>query len=163
MKEYSNTQVWVAYFFGFAVLLSIVLLTQWVSDPPSKVILGTWKEKEWKYEVINTGTMVEGFADNNVKILPEYLQNRIREDVIVHQAETWVFKPGNVLLLEKESGEIIEAEWRLKGRGHILYIRYLDGSFEFYDIKELTEKEMVINFDIGMEVRGVARLTFTRQ
>lgn len=92
------------------------------------------------------------------------MRNYSERNLIRHEAETWCFLPDGRLRLVFENDSIItEARWVMKGRGHILKIIYDAETFELYDIKELTKNEMVLNYDIGMEVRGIAKLKFEKQ
>ena len=164
MKQYSDSYIFKIYISLLVIFVVTAFSINFFSAAPSSLIAGKWSEKEWKYELIDTHEMVEGYVKGDkVKRLPESIEKKIREDVLLHQAEDWEFLPDGSLLLYKNDSEVIEAEWRLKGRGHILYIKYKDGNYEYYDIKELNEKEMILNFDIGMEVRGIARLVFERK
>jgi hypothetical protein len=164
MKHYSDAYVYKIYIGLFSLIVITAFTINYFSPTPSSLIVGEWAEKEWKYELIDSYEMVEGYVKNDkVKRLPKSVEKKIREDVLLHQAEDWEFLPNGTLLLHKNDTEVIEAQWRLKGRGHILYIKYQDGNYEYYDIKELNQEELVLNFDIGMEVRGVARLVFKRK
>ena len=82
-----------------------------------------------------------------------------------HEAELWWFHSRGELAIAGMDGTLAGARWRLKGRGHVLTIRSgEDGHehFEAYDIKELRDDLLVLNVDVGMEVRGIARLEFER-
>jgi len=125
------------------ICLSAVFLA---SPDEERAIIGTWKESHWKYEKIDDKILI----DTDLK------------QIIRHEFESWVFMPNGILRMFKNGKVTKEAVWKVKGRGHILKLSYPDGEEELYDIKELNRNEFVVNFDIGMETRGIARLTFTR-
>ena len=90
--------------------------------------------------------------------LPGFADRR----VIRHEAEYWEFSPDGRLVIAKRDGSRLRTRWRLKGRGHVLTVRDPNEGFEIYDVKALDRNELVLNYDVGMEVRGIARLTFRR-
>lgn len=125
-------------------------------DNPEKLIKGSWKEKDWSYEKF------DGYLPKKKDLVADKdLRSYVERDLIKHEFESWRFASDNLYIIE--DGIVIKtAKWKLKGRGHILKITYDDGKSELYDIKELNDDEMVLHYDIGMEVRGIAKLSFTK-
>lgn len=128
-----------------------------ITRNPATEILGTWEEKDWSYEKF------DGFLPRNQRMVDginmRYYSHR---DIMKHEFESWRFSEDSIYIVKE--GKVIEtAHWKLKGRGHILKILYSDGSFELYDVKELNDDELILNYDIGMEVRGIAKLEFKRK
>lgn len=137
-------------------LLGVVLLAG-CGDHPEALLEGRWRESGWEYEKFvekprTSAKWVDGID------LPGFAER----SVIHHEAEYWDFRRGGALVIAKRDGTRLHARWHLKGRGHVLTVRTSDPSFEVYDVKGLDEKELVLNYDVGMEVRGIARLTFRR-
>lgn len=126
--------------FGVLVILGIKV------NNPELMIIGQWEEKDWAYEKLDDKSLLELGIENFKK----------------HEAETWVFKENNTVEFNKGDRIIALAEWHIKGRGHILKIDHSDGTEELFDIKELNNSELVLNFDIGMETRGIAKLIFAK-
>jgi hypothetical protein len=125
-------------------------------DDPGELIIGCWAETEWAYERADTSAVVSRWNDGiRVRQYPD-------RQVLRHEAEAWEFMPRGELAIRDLAGEVHLAKWRLKGRGHVLTIRHDDERFEVYDIKELTRDELALHYDMGMEVRGIARLEFER-
>ncbi len=116
------------------------------SEDPEVLLLGTWKEESWQYEKINEEGMI-GYDASEIK---------------KHEAEMWEFQEDHTMFFKREGEVIDSAVWIIKGRGHILKLMHSDGSVELFDIKELSNQVLAINFDIGMEIRGIARLEFRR-
>ncbi|MDN5213247.1 hypothetical protein QQ020_14355 [Fulvivirgaceae bacterium BMA12] len=137
------------------VILSFLLILQ--SRPsPEAIISGEWAEVSWKYEKINATDNLD-FKNYD----SEQVKNLLGKDLVIYEAEKWEFLPDGKLKLI--GGETIRiADWRIKGRGHILQIRYLDGLQENYNIFHLKHRKMVLNFDADAKVRGIGQLTFTR-
>jgi hypothetical protein len=130
------------------IIAGIILISGFLgmSPNPEDKILGEWTEVKWEYEKINN----KDFLDYDI--------SKIKR----HESEHWVFLPDKTLLMKKGNEVISTAEWRIKGRGHILKITHEDGFQELYDIKELDSGELIVNFDIGMETKGIARLHFEK-
>jgi len=137
---------------------TILIMLPSCGNNPEKNILGDWKEQEWDYEKF------DGYSPKDFKKIDGVdLRNYSDRNLIRHEAEIWRFKKNGDLELVSDQNIVTKAKWNLKGRGHILKIKYADGSFELYDIKELSNTELVMNYDIGMEVRGIAKLRFEKQ
>lgn len=131
--------------FGLIIIVALLTLGFKVNNPES-IIIGQWEEKDWAYEKLDDKSLLELGIENFKK----------------HEAETWVFKENNTVEFNKGDRLIALAEWHIKGRGHILKIDHSDGTEELFDIKELNDSELVLNFDIGMETRGIAKLIFAK-
>lgn len=126
---------------------------------PEQVILGDWKEVAWEYERVNRrkGEMP---AEH---LIPETVRAQIGGNLIVHEAETWTFRPDGRLVLSKDGEQQQLADWRIKGRGHILELRYKQGGIAHYNLTELTNDQLVLNFELDTQVKGVAKLTFEKK
>ncbi|MBX3246848.1 MAG: hypothetical protein KF901_06685 [Myxococcales bacterium] len=124
---------------------------------PEEALLGCWSETGWTYERADEGTAPKSRWNDGVR----FRQYPDRQ-VVRHEAELWEFRPRGQLAIGDLDGTLDQARWRLKGRGHVLTIRHAENSFEVYDIKELSPQRLVLHFDMGMEVRGIARLEFSR-
>jgi hypothetical protein len=125
-------------------------------EQPEALLIGCWAETEWTYERADTNGAASRWNDGiRVRQYPD-------RQVLRHEAEAWEFRPRAELAIRDLAGEVHQAHWRLKGRGHVLTIRHDDEHFEVYDIKELSRDKLALHFDMGMEVRGIARLEFER-
>ena len=124
---------------------------------PEASLVGCWEEVEWTYER-SDDPAPERWTDG--------VRSRAYPDrqVLHHHAEWWSVGPRGQLQLALSDGSTVRGRWRLKGRGHVLTLRYpRNDTFEVYDIKELDDDELVLQYDMGMEVRGIARLRFRRR
>jgi hypothetical protein len=125
---------------------SLVIFLGFTVRNPEGVILGKWEETDWTYEKIENESVYDlGLAE-----------------IKKHEAEQFVFTEDNQVEFYKNGRKTAAATWTIKGRGHILRIDHEDGSMELFDIKELNDDELILNFDIGMETRGIAKLIFSR-
>jgi hypothetical protein len=142
-----------------AVLGALLLLSvTGCGTSPESLLVGQWEEVAWRTEKLPDRDPSQTKWIDGIRFR-DYSDRRI----IRHEAEHWQFRPDRTLLITLRSGERVRARWRLKGRGHVLTIRYPDTSeLEVYDIKKLTEERLVLHYDMGMEVRGIARLEFRR-
>ncbi|CAN5471234.1 hypothetical protein BH23BAC1_BH23BAC1_20550 [soil metagenome] len=140
--------------FMLAVVIFRFLIN--ISPSPEILILGEWKELTWEYEKVNkTG-------DNIVyKNIPDEVKKSIEENLVIHEAETWEFLPRGKLRL---SGDNIDktVDWRIKGRGDILQLKYEDGLTEDYILTQLNDEVMYLNFETDVQARGIAKLTFEK-
>ncbi len=123
---------------------------------PEKMILGSWKEVSWNYELVDKHPGKEGQTDD------PSLEHEIFKNLVIHKSESWKFHPGSGLTLEKQNQEPVKLTWKLKGRGHILQLNYGGDTMEYYQIKELTDKKMVLHFENDIHARGIVKIVFAR-
>lgn len=125
------------------VSLAIAMLYRY---NPERMIKGKWKETTWTYENLDKSS----FIYHDVRMAHK------------HESEAWKFIDNNQVHFYNGDEIAARATWKIKGRGHVLQLTYEDGDTELYDIKELNNHELILNFDIGLESRGIARLVFTK-
>jgi hypothetical protein len=139
-----------------AVLAFALLFALGCGEDPEDLLANRWEESSWFYEKLDQ-------PPNEVRrfegIRIEAFEGRT---VVRHEAEYWRFFSDRSFEIALKDGTQRSGRWRLKGRGHILTLRYSSGEVEVYDIKTLTPDELVLHFDMGMEIRGIARLGFSR-
>jgi len=150
-------KIWILYFLIFGIGLTSVMVMVSAGPSPEVLIRGNWQEVTWEYERVDKSDD----NDFDYKQIPEDVKRSIGENLIIHQAETWVFLPNGKLILRGEDTEKL-VDWRIKGRGHILQIKYDDDTAENYILAELTDTEMHLNFETDIQARGIAKLTFQR-
>lgn len=127
-------------------------------ESPEHLILGTWKEHSWEYEkAYSTATLQVMNRDT----ISQNVKDQLGRHLIIHSAETWDFNPDGTLSLHGAHATR-QVKWKLKGRGHILELEYDDKVIEHYNLTELSENTMVLNFDSDIQVRGIAKLTFNK-
>lgn len=137
------------------VLFMLALLLAGCNASPEQLLTRRWREAAWHYEKLDipTGTL-------DARELARQHDRRI----VRHESEYWEFRPDGTLLISTRSGEKLTRRWHLKGRGHVLTIQDdRGGELEVYDIKELNEQTLVLHYDIGLEVRGIAQLSFATE
>lgn len=144
-------RIWIIYIGGFLFGLTGFILLISSTHNPENAILGEWKENKWEYEKVDKPTQ------DSI----EFKDVLVEQNLIIHKAETWTFLPKGRLRL---TGEKLDktVSWRIKGRGHILELRYDNNITEHYNLTELGDTKMVLNFELDMQVRGIARLTFEK-
>lgn len=126
--------------------------------------MGCWKEVDSRYEKVDVDDEGEPVGPP-VGRWNDGVRSREYPDRLVHRhdSEYWSFEPGGDVALVSQNGGVSHGRWRLKGRGHALTLRFpKDDGFEVYNIEELDEDQMVLHYDVGVEARGIARLTFNR-
>jgi hypothetical protein len=150
-------RVWTLYILLFiAVVLGFVILIKNAPNP-EKIIIGEWQETIWEYEKTN-----ENGESYSLDKLAASVKDLSGQNLIIHKAEEWEFSPNRRLKLTSEDGEKI-VSWRIKGRGHILQLKYDGSETEQYNLTELTRDRMVLNFDSDIQARGIAKLTFEKK
>ena len=138
-------------------MVALVVLCQACEGGPEAQLVGRWQQSGWAYEKLDSpearpecsyGRHIEAFEGRSIAR---------------HEVEYWEATDDGMLEVVLSNGTHRMGRWRLKGRGHMLTIRYGDGSVEVYDIKELDTARLTLRFDLGVEVRGIARFDFRRQ
>jgi len=157
-KEEKGAVIRWRYFIPFVLFLLGLMLVFLKEENPEKLIVGKWKEVEWQYEK----TDKKSANRKELKTFPAELKEQIGSEIVIHSAEKWEFLPKNILKLKTQEDSVFYAQWHLKGRGHVLQIKYGDNEVEYYDIKELNDDFLILNYDLGMEIKGVAKLIFKR-
>jgi hypothetical protein len=139
----------VVFLFG---ILGLFLLFN-ASTSPEKVILGKWKETDWKFEKGIAFAADIAAASRGKATQPEFS---------FHKAEDWEFLPGGHLRL-KIAGQQELLTWRIKGRGHVLQIQYGNDRIENYQLTVLDKNKMVLNAESDVQARGISQLIFERE
>lgn len=143
------------------VLLLVVFGMLWVMDSvqsPEHQILGTWSERSWEYEKAYSHATRKAIHRDTIS---QSVRDQLGKHLVIHSAETWKFNADGTLLLHG-ADTTKEVKWKLKGRGHILELEYADSVIEHYNLTELNDSKMVLNFDSDIQVRGIAKLTFDK-
>jgi hypothetical protein len=140
--------------FGLGVGSFVFMIN--AAPSPESIIVGEWKEVAWEYEKVD-----KTIDSVKYKHLSEEVKKIAGQNLVIHEAETWQFLPNRRLRLVSDQGEKI-VSWRIKGRGHILQLRYDNHEEEIYNLTQLDENKMVLNFEIDLQARGIAKLTFEK-
>ncbi len=143
------------YITVFLVIVTTIFTLMSFSQSPEKRIVGQWNEKSWEYERVNL------IGDTNNKEITDDVKKIIGQHLLIHEAETWQFLPNGKLILKAGENERL-VDWKIKGRGHILQLKYDDNVVENYNLTELNKNKMVLNFDSEIQARGIAKLTFEK-
>lgn len=146
-------KLWTTYsvVFLFGILALFLLFN--ASTSPEKVILGKWKETDWKFEKGIAFAADIAAASKAKATQPEFS---------FHKAEDWEFLPGGHLRL-KIAGQQEFLTWRIKGRGHVLQIQYGNDRIENYQLTVLDKNKMVLNAESDVQARGISQLIFERE
>jgi hypothetical protein len=149
----------IKYLLFFSMTTAVFFTLLFFSSNPEKQLEGQWKELSWEYEKVDKPTKNGDSLD--YKKCSDFVKKTVGENLIIHQAETWHFLPKGKLILSSATTEKM-VEWRLKGRGNVLEIKYDQGAVEHYNVTTLENGQLVLNFDSDMHVRGIAKLTFEK-
>lgn len=146
-------KLWTTYIAFFIIGISgFAFLFKNVSSP-EKIILGEWKETEWRYD------KAVAFAAD---IAAASRTNTGQPEFSFHKAEDWSFLPdGRLRLFIAGKEELLT--WRIKGRGHVLQIKYGNERTENYQLTVLNNERMILNAESDMQARGIAQLIFERK
>lgn len=150
-------KIWIRYIGFFALGISLFILLISMSNNPENTIEGQWKELVWEYEKVDKNDTITNDYDN----VSDFVKDVVGENLIIHKAESWIFKPNGKLIL-KGTNYSKEVNWTIKGRGNILEIKYDNNNCEHYSLTELSDNKLVLNFDTDTHTRGIARLTFEK-
>ncbi len=150
-------KIWIRYIGFFALGISLFILLISMSNNPENAIEGQWKELVWEYEKVDKNDTIT----NDYNTVSDFVKDVVGENLVIHKAESWTFKPNGKLIL-KGSNYSKEVNWTIKGRGNILEIKYDNNNCEHYSLTELSDNKLVLNFDTDTHTRGIARLTFEK-
>ncbi|WP_333695690.1 hypothetical protein [Flavobacterium sp.] len=145
----------ITYCTVFLLISTTVFLLFFSSQSPEKTIVGNWSELSWEYERVNLN------ESNQTKEISPEVKKIIGQHLLIHEAEVWQFLPNGKLILKAGTEERI-VDWKIKGRGHILQLKYENNIIENYNLTELGAHKMVLNFDSEIQARGIAKLTFEK-
>lgn len=153
----SSFKVWAVYSCMLGIIVTVVSVLLHRSSSPELLLQGQWQEKEWQYEKVDkaaTGLLAMVENGQIKEILAPHLK--------IHMAETWHFMSDGTLVLQGQ-GKEVNARWSIKGRGNILQLKYPDeNEVENYNVSQLDENRLILNFESDLHVRGIARLVFSR-
>lgn len=147
-----------SFAYGFIMILILCSGSIFLNgDNPEQLILGKWEEVSWELERVDKDR-------NQVSVQLEELQKKeIYKNLIIHQAEIWEFLPQKQLMLKQADSESeTKLNWTMKGRGHILELKYKDLPSETYQVYQLNEDELVMYFNFNLQMRGMVKMTFKR-
>jgi hypothetical protein len=153
----SVLKLWIIYISVFlSGIISFAIMINNAPNPES-LILGEWGEMAWEYEKVD---MYDGSIRK--KEIPDDLKKQIGQDLIIHEAETWVFLPNRKLKLIAANGTEKIVDWVIKGRGNILQLKHDDFTVENFNLTYLNDDSMVLNIELDVQARGIAKLTFEK-
>ena len=144
--------------FGLGGLSIYGMITK--GSNPENLILGEWNEVKWEYELYDKP---ESKTDGTSKIIPEDLKQYVGGELKIHEAEQWSFKPnGDLKLTDRNGKEIKNLKWAFKGRGNILHLKYDDDSSESYIVSTINQDKLILNIDLHIGAKGMAKLSFEK-
>lgn len=149
-------KVWITYLSVFSLLLMGFSTMIGLGTSPERVVLGEWEEVEWQYARVD-GSEVENVGIGQPISAEE--KDKLGGHLIIHQAETWQFNPDGTLILHGQDGSRT-VQWRIKGRGNVLELKYDNNQSELYDFVKLDNDELILYLELDTHVRGAAKLTF---
>lgn len=149
-------KIWFKYVLFFSVGFFLFAALMGMSQSPEARIEGEWKELAWEYEKVNRNDTVK----SDFTGVSSYVKDIAGLDLVIHNAEKWKFCPDGKLILQG-AGYTREIDWVLKGRGNVLELKY-GNNIEHYNLTELSDDKLVLNFDTNTNARGIARLTFEK-
>ncbi len=148
--------VYISSLSAIGLLILFIVLSAFTGNlkHPEKLITGTWKEVSWKYDKLDKNDSTLDFP----VVLNDEIKESISQGLHFHQSETWIFDKNSNLRLEKKNQETVDLNWRMKGRGHILKLHYDNQDKEFYQIRKITNDEMILHFENDTHARGIVQI-----
>jgi hypothetical protein len=125
---------------------------------PELRIEGEWREVYWSYEKADPCATDIGPG----AWLDEQLRREVSKGLLIHESEQWRFEPDGRLVLRKSGTATDTVQWRLKGRGHLLELVFGDAHQEHYQIRSLSDQELVLQFNSDLVARGIVKIVFNR-
>lgn len=146
---------WLGLFIILALFTTSITLLFCTQSPENK-IMGQWEEVSWDIERLDVD------PKNLHQDFTNLQRKEIYKDLIIHDAEIWDFKPKNKLLLNTKDQKPTQLKWAIKGRGHVLELKYQNKKTESYQLHLLNEDELVVYFNFDLQIRGVVKVTFKK-
>lgn len=128
---------------------------------PEDLIVGDWSESSWKYERVATPQQKKDVActDSFSVALKEHLG----KDLLLHENETWTFRPNGELHISSPVKTTRVLYWRLKGKGDMLVIKDKNKvPLEHYKVTYIDKGTLSLNFELDIQVKGLASMTFKK-
>lgn len=149
-------------YISFFITIAVIFLLLYNAAPhPEDAIVGSWKEKEWEYEMVDEKKRREG---RSLGSRSEMRQQLVSNMPVRHEEEVWTFLPGGKLVISNEdtSKSELVLKWSIRGRGNILVLTYGNGEMEHYNLTKLEENRLVLNFELDSQIKGLAKLSFDK-
>jgi hypothetical protein len=145
--------------FWLGNIIILVLFTGAISvlyhaKNPERTLVGKWEEVSWEFERVNVDTALIN-SD-----FEQYQRNEIYKNLIIHHAEVWEFSPEKKLFLNNNPASNIN--WAIKGRGHVLELKYGGAKSESYQVQHLSDDKLVVFFNFDLQIRGIVKMTFKK-
>ncbi|MBL7964119.1 MAG: hypothetical protein JNM31_09795 [Flavobacteriales bacterium] len=137
--------------------LPVILVLSGAAHPEQR-IAGAWEEVLWTYEKADPAA--DGVGPGTW--FDEHLRHEVSKDLLIHESENWRFLPDGTVELDKRNRTTERLRWKLKGRGHILELVYDDDRQESYQIRSLTDEELVLQFNSDLVARGIVKIVFKK-
>ncbi len=146
---------WLGLFIILALFTTSITLLFCAQSPEHK-IMGQWQEVSWDFERldVDTKSLHQDFTTLQ--------RQEVYKNLIIHDAEIWDFRPQNTLYLNAKDQKPTQLKWAIKGRGHVLQLKYQDKKTETYQVHLLNEDEMVVYFNFDLQIRGIVKVTFKK-
>ncbi len=149
MKKHSYITGYIVSFLALILLFCLLLSS---TSTRNDIIIGEWREVEWKYEKA---------PQREKKDLTKDEKNAITKNLVIHKAEEWQFLPNGDVILRMNGKDDKLMEWTLKGRGNILKLSQNDNS-EHYNLYKINDDELVLYFHTDLQAKGIVKLKFQR-
>lgn len=129
-------------------------------NSPEELIIGEWSESTWKYE--RAGSIQQkknGCTDS----LSTSVKGLLGKGLMIHENETWSFFPNGELHVLSPNHEPQVFYWRLKGKGDMLVIKDKNKNpLEHYKITQINKESLSLSFELDIQVKGLASMTFKK-
>lgn len=127
---------------------------------PEELLVGQWSERSWEYDRVCDKETKDKYLDGGIE---EIQIGSDEGGLLLHEYEDWTFLPNGNLHIKDSNNVLHVYKWCLKGRGDILVVKNRQNEIlEHYKIGSIDRNEMVLNFELDIQVKGLARLTFKK-
>lgn len=127
---------------------------------PEDLIVGDWSEHSWKYERVATPKQKKDACNDSFSVA---LKEHLGKDLLLHENETWTFRPNGELHISSPVKKTRVLYWRLKGKGDMLVIKDKNKvPLEHYKVTYIDKSTLSLNFELDIQVKGLASMTFKK-
>lgn len=129
-------------------------------NSPEDLIVGDWNESSWKYERAASPEQKKNVCNDS---LSGALKGYLGKGLVLHEHETWSFLPNGKLHISSADKETQVLHWRLKGKGDMLVIKDENNKpLEHYKVTHINKDSLSLSFELDIQVKGLASMTFKR-
>lgn len=149
---------YIILFIGFSIIGYSFVRIKMIT--PEDLLVGSWSESSWKYERVASPEYKKGTCEDS---LSNSLKEYLGKGLFLHEDEMWTFHRNGELHISQQKGTPKVLYWRLKGKGDMLIIKDENKNpMEHYKVTQINKDSLSLSFELDIQVKGLASMTFKK-